>query len=186
MAVATISNGRYSYYHDDQTGSCNVIDSHQIVVKQSTMKGFLLYLTILLLLANTVSLILLQETPGVLFFWINLFGIIIVKSLHWNSIEKESVLIMPGLGVQLETHFRSGRVVHRFVPSGGILKPILSECVTPVTCYWSLGLVVRGEAELLLVFQKLRPPMKMLICVWKALCSASDGKERVGAVVQDQ
>ncbi|MCL7045984.1 hypothetical protein MKW94_001480, partial [Papaver nudicaule] len=153
MAVATISNRRYSYYHDDQTGSCNAIDSHHIVVKQSTLKRFLLYLTILLLLANTISLILLQETPGVLFYWINLLGIVIVKSLHWNSIKKESVLIMPGFGVQLETHFGSGRVVRRFVPSGGILKPVLCECVTPVTCYWSLGLIVRGEAELLLVFQ---------------------------------
>ncbi|KAI3949712.1 hypothetical protein MKX01_040929 [Papaver californicum] len=183
MAVATISNKRHSYYHDDQTGSCNAVDSHHIVVKQSTMKGFLLYLTILLLLANTVPLILLQETPGVLFYWINLLGIVVVKSLHWNPIKKESVLIMPGLGVQLATHFGSGRVVHRFVPSGGVLKPVLSECVTPVTCYWSLGLIVRGEAELLL---KLRPPVKMLVCVQKALCSASDSKERVGAVAKDQ
>lgn len=34
-----------------------------------------------------------------------------------------------------------------------ILKPVLNECVTPVTCYWSLSLIVRGEEELTLVFK---------------------------------
>ncbi|KAF9603111.1 hypothetical protein IFM89_033836 [Coptis chinensis] len=33
-----------------------------------------------------------------------------------------------------------------------ILRPMLNECVTPVTCYWSLALIMRGEAELMLVF----------------------------------
>ena len=47
----------------------------------------------------------------------------------------------------------SGRVDHRFVPIGKILKPLINECVTPVTCYWSLALLLRDEEELLLVFQ---------------------------------
>lgn len=32
------------------------------------------------------------------------------------------------------------------------MRPVLNECVTPVTCYWSLSLILRGEAELMLVF----------------------------------
>jgi hypothetical protein len=147
----------------------------------------------------------------------------------------------------------SGRIVHRFIPIGKILKPVLLECVSPVTCYWSLSLLLRGEAELMLVFevykyfafqtwisnkrfdwlndfrrhelheiagrgvlqikqdhvwllktkdgrrlrifvvlflnyslklhqhdfhvQELRPPVKMLIPIWKALCDASGIKE---------
>ena len=47
----------------------------------------------------------------------------------------------------------SGRVDHRFVPIGKILKPLINECVTLVTCYWSLALLLRDEEELLLVFQ---------------------------------
>ncbi|KAH8504188.1 hypothetical protein H0E87_011735 [Populus deltoides] len=47
----------------------------------------------------------------------------------------------------------SGRIVHRFIPIGKILKPVLLECVSPVTCYWSLSLLLRGEAELMLVFE---------------------------------
>ena len=47
----------------------------------------------------------------------------------------------------------SGRVDRRFVPIGKIMKPLINECVTPVTCYWSLALLLRDEEELLLVFQ---------------------------------
>ncbi|MFQ6623377.1 hypothetical protein Gotur_004350 [Gossypium turneri] len=65
----------------------------------------------------------------------------------------ESVIIMPAFGVQLETHYTSGRIIRRFIPAGEILKPVLLECVTPVTCYWSLSLLVRGKEELVLVFK---------------------------------
>lgn len=47
----------------------------------------------------------------------------------------------------------SGKIIRRFVPMDKILKPVLLECVTPVTCYWSLSFIVRGEAELVLVFK---------------------------------
>ncbi|MBA0643202.1 hypothetical protein Goklo_027513 [Gossypium klotzschianum] len=89
----------------------------------------------------------------------------------------ESVIIMPVFGVQLETHYTSGRIIRRFIPAGEILKPVLLECVTPVTCYWSLSLLVRGKEELVLVFKELHPPMKMLLPVWKALCDSIDNKE---------
>lgn len=47
----------------------------------------------------------------------------------------------------------SGRAVRRFVPIDKILKPILNECVTPVTCYWSLAFLLHDEDELMLVFK---------------------------------
>ena len=47
----------------------------------------------------------------------------------------------------------SGKVIRRFVPIDKILKPVLLECVTPVTCYWTLSLIVRGESEMVLVFK---------------------------------
>ncbi|CAL5371269.1 unnamed protein product [Camellia sinensis] len=81
----------------------------------------------------------------------------------------ESIIIMPAFGVQLETHysrcqtgkrkswFNDGRITHRFIPIEKILKPVLNECVTPVT-----------------FFKELHPPVKMLIPIWKALCAATD------------
>lgn len=47
----------------------------------------------------------------------------------------------------------SGKVDRFFVPIDKILKPVLLECVTPVTCYWTLSLIVRGESEMVLVFK---------------------------------
>ncbi|KAK4397824.1 hypothetical protein Sango_1257900 [Sesamum angolense] len=95
-----------------------------------------------------------------------------------KQVEKGSVIILPAFGVQLETIYRSGRTVRHFVPIGKILKPVLNECVTPVTCYWSLSLILRGEEELLLVFKELYPPVSMLFPIWKALSAAIDNKER--------
>ncbi|XVF62309.1 hypothetical protein PTKIN_Ptkin08bG0207000 [Pterospermum kingtungense] len=64
---------------------------------------------------------------------------------------------MPAFGVQLETHYSSGRITRRFIPAGDILKPVLLECVTPVTCYRSLSLLVHGKEELMLVFKVKQP-----------------------------
>lgn len=70
-----------------------------------------------------------------------------------------------------------GRAVRHFVPIDKILKPILNECVTPVTCYWSLALLLREEDELMLVFKELQPPIKILLPIWKALCASTDSSE---------
>ncbi|XP_075492628.1 uncharacterized protein LOC142530697 [Primulina tabacum] len=84
----------------------------------------------------------------------------------------ESVIILAAFGVQLETMFGSGRTVRHFVPISKILKPVLVECITPFSCYWSLSLIVRGEEELLPVLKGLYPPVKMLVPIWKALSVA--------------
>jgi len=47
----------------------------------------------------------------------------------------------------------SGEVIRSFVPIDKILKPVLLECVTPVTCYWTLSLIVCEESEMVLVFK---------------------------------
>ncbi|CAN6464008.1 unnamed protein product [Victoria cruziana] len=107
--------------------------------------------------------------------WSILLSLILMAVLHGKGIKKESVLIMPMLGVQLETHYRSGRIHRRFVPIEKILKPVLNECVTPVTCYWSLALILQEDTKLILVFQEVHPPLEMLVSVWKALCAVVDG-----------
>ncbi|CAK7353724.1 unnamed protein product [Dovyalis caffra] len=181
------------------------IDMHCVVVRKSNAKGFFLFLSAAIVLANASYLVLLKDLgeielqcgafPQIAFtcalvlyciicdksinilLWSFLLSVFLVKLLIWKRVMKESVVVMPTFGVQLETHYVSGRIVRRFVPIGKILKPVLLECVTPVTCYWSLSLLLRGEAELMLVFKELRPPVKMLIPIWKALCGASGIKE---------
>ena len=49
--------------------------------------------------------------------------------------------------------YHSGRVHRKFVPTGKILRPVLSECATPFTLYWSLALLLRDKYGLMLVFK---------------------------------
>ncbi|XP_068635956.1 uncharacterized protein [Aristolochia californica] len=167
--------GRYTYVHDAENGFSQAVDVHHIHVRRRIARKFLLCFVSGIFLVYICSLLMVKESLGTGSLWIISLGVILIRSSYRFSVDKESVIIMPSLGVQLETHYMSGKIKHRFVPSGKILKPILNECVTPVTCYWSLALLIHGEPELLLVFQKLRPPVKMLIPVWKALCAATSG-----------
>lgn len=178
MVQAAIANASYTYIHDDR-GPLQALDTHHIVVRRNAAMGFILYLSGLLLVANPFLLLLNKDKSISILLWSLLVLALLIKLLFWKPVEKESVVIMPTFGVQLETHYGSGRKIRRFIPMSKILKPVLNECVTPVTCYWSLSLIVRGEKELALVFKELHPPMKMLVPIWKALCAAADCRENV-------
>ncbi|XP_057492349.1 uncharacterized protein LOC130777928 isoform X1 [Actinidia eriantha] len=169
-----IANGRYKYIHDDHKDSIEAIDAHHVVVRTSNSRVFFVGLSALLLTATAVSLSLLKEKSFLILLWSLLLSALLVKLFLRKPVEKESIIIMSALGVQLETQYGSGRIVRRFIPIDNILKPVLNECVTPVTCYWCLSLIVRGDEELTLVFKELRPPVKMLIPIWKALCAATN------------
>ncbi|BAS70573.1 Os01g0166400 [Oryza sativa Japonica Group] len=69
----------------------------------------------------------------------------------------------------IKATFYSGRVHRQFVPVGKLLKPVLNEHVTPITCYWSLVLLLHSEDKLVRVFKKVYPPVKMMVPIWKAL-----------------
>ncbi|GLJ08223.1 hypothetical protein SUGI_0084420 [Cryptomeria japonica] len=121
------------------------------------------------LLSSTVE-------QGASFIGMCILCILVATAIHRNGIQQESVVVMPTLGVQLETYYRSGKVFRRFVPMGNILAAVINEAVTPFTCYWYLALIVRDERKLVLVFQELRPPLDMLVPIWKSLCSAIANK----------
>lgn len=177
MHQGSLSHKKYSYSHHDQKGPSQAIDVHDISIKKSKTRVILSYVGILVFLATTCYSLLVKEELSTSSFWSIFAGVLLAKCLQYKPVKKESVVIMPTFGVQLETHFWSGRVIHRFVPIGKILRPVLNECVTPVTCYWSLAFMLHGEEKLMLVFQELQPPVKMLVPVWKALCAATNCKE---------
>ncbi|KAF3603166.1 hypothetical protein F2Q69_00032823 [Brassica cretica] len=112
-----------------------------------------------------------QDNPVVLELSVKWFLCFDTKSEASKESCSESVIIMPTFGIQLETQYLSGKTVSRFIPIGKILKPVLVECVTPITCYSSLSLFLRGEKQLTLVFKELRPPLKMLVPILKELCA---------------
>ncbi|XVE87549.1 hypothetical protein DITRI_Ditri18aG0126400 [Diplodiscus trichospermus] len=174
MGKISVANSRYIYINEDKWPSGSV-DIHHVAVRRSSLKAFFVAI---LLLPITCYFFPFKENSAAPFLWsFMLCGLLLILLLLWKPVEKESVIIMPAFGVQLETHYSSGRIVRRFIPAGEILKPVLLECVTPVTCYWSLCLLVREKEELMLVFQELRPPLKMLLPLWKSLSASIDNKE---------
>lgn len=177
MYPITLLNSKFSYSHNHQKEPSQAIDVHDIFIVKSKVRVLLSYVGTLLFLAIVCYSLLLQENFSTNSIWSTWLGALLAKALQYKPVKKESIVIMPAFGVQLETHFWSGKVSRRFVPMGKILRPVLNECVTPVTCYWSLAFILRGEEELMLVFKELRPPVKMLLPVWKALCAATDHKE---------
>ncbi|TVU21677.1 hypothetical protein EJB05_31329, partial [Eragrostis curvula] len=168
-----ISDGMYIYRHRREGG----VEIHDIFVKKSTTRLLLSWVGAILLLANVCCTLLSKESLCLGSLWSISFSGIIAKCLRYDPVKKESLVIMPTFGVQLEQHLWSGRVYRKFVPIGKILKPVLNEHVTPVTCYWSLALLLCDEYELMVVFKRLHPPVKMLVPIWGALFALtnSDG-----------
>ncbi|KAI9165129.1 hypothetical protein LWI28_008350 [Acer negundo] len=177
MVDDSIVNRRYSYIRESKW-PVEAIDLHHVVVRRGRANRFFMRLSVVAVLASSLYLVLVKNESITFLFWSLMLSGLVVKLMLWKPVEKESVIIIPALGVQLETHYLSGKILRRFLPIGKILRPALLECVTPVTCYWSLSLVLRDEDELTLVFKELHPPVKMLVPVWKALCAIIDDKER--------
>ncbi|KAK7815427.1 hypothetical protein CFP56_001568 [Quercus suber] len=163
MTKIQLANSQYLYKHDDCEGP-HPLDTHHIVIQQNSARVFLVFLFALLLFINAIYLCLLNVTANSS-----------SRSSKWLVCKPltESVVIISSLGVQLEAHYWSGRVVRSFIPIDKILKPVLNENVTPFTCYWSLVLLVRGKKELNLAFEVVKPPVKLLVPIWKALCAAT-------------
>ncbi|XP_020591939.1 uncharacterized protein LOC110032608 [Phalaenopsis equestris] len=170
----------YRYTHLNRDSAFKGIDVHEIFITKSRVRLLLSYIGILICLVNCYIL-LAKEKLCSGSIWKIIVVLLLAKFVQYKPVKKESVVILPQFGVQLETHYwryeisdKSGRIARRFVPSGNILRPVLNECVTPFTCYWTLALILRGEDQLILVFQELKPPLKLLIPIWKALCSSFD------------
>uniref|UniRef100_A0A1D1Z383 Phosphatidylinositol N-acetylglucosaminyltransferase subunit H n=2 Tax=Anthurium amnicola TaxID=1678845 RepID=A0A1D1Z383_9ARAE len=177
MSKVAFFNSRYTYCHENKRGFPETIDVHEIIISRSKRRIFFLFFFLLLVLLHVSHVLLVKEQLGVSVFGTLLTFVLIAKLFQFKTAKKESVVIMPAFGVQLETHYWSGRATRHFVSTGRILKPVLNEVVTPLTCYWSLALILRGEDKLLLVFQESRPPLKMLVPIWEALCAAASGGE---------
>lgn len=104
--------------------------------------------------------------------WILVVGALLYLQRQRCGVEQEAVVVMPTLGVQLETIYNSKTIKRRFVPLHRILWPVINEAVTPTTCYSYLALLLREDSRLTLTFLHVRPPLSMLLPIWAALCTA--------------
>ncbi|MQL75593.1 hypothetical protein Taro_007968 [Colocasia esculenta] len=173
MPKAPMVDSRYTYCHENKKRFHEGIDVHEIIISTSKGRSLFSFFCALLFVLHVTHMLRVKEKLGVFIFVTPLLSVFIAKVWLLNALKKESIIVMPAFGFQFETHSRSGRVVRHFVSIGKILKPVLNEVVTSVTCYWSLALILRGEDKLMLVFQESRPPVKILVPIWRALCAAT-------------
>ncbi|RLM92001.1 uncharacterized protein C2845_PM08G04450 [Panicum miliaceum] len=107
------------------------VDIHDIVVKKTRFRILLYYVGTICLLMTVCRILLSKETLSLGSLWSISFAGVIAKWLRCDPVKKGG--------------YRGsvpGRVHRKFVPTGKILRPVLNECVTPVTCYWSLALLL--------------------------------------------
>ncbi|KAG7540254.1 GPI-GlcNAc transferase complex PIG-H component conserved domain [Arabidopsis thaliana x Arabidopsis arenosa] len=190
MVSSSVSNKRYTYIHESESNSTReAIDIHHVIINGGRATSYARRRGIgffLVLLASSMYFFLGKDNPVRTLSWGCLLSGFLVMLQSRKFVNKESVIIMPTFGIQLETQYLSGKTVSRFIPIGKILKPVLVECVTPITCYWSLSLFLRGEEQLTLVFKELRPPLKMLVPIWKALCAAIGTDHQSETIVEEE
>ncbi|KAM3407583.1 hypothetical protein ACQJBY_001142 [Aegilops geniculata] len=95
------SSGMYTYKHHGDKG----VDIHEIFVKKSRTRVLLSYCGLILLLAIVCRSLLGKEKLCLESVWSVTFGILVAKCLQYKPVKKESVVIMPSFGVQLQIHF---------------------------------------------------------------------------------
>lgn len=166
---------RYSYLCEqaEERGFPGV-NTHRIIVKKrSKLRARLVhFFSLCLVLALAYSLLFSVFPVAVGLQWLVLIYGLFTLVLQRNAVEEEVVVILPTFGIQLETSYFSGQVRRQFVPLKHILAAVINEAVTPTSCYYYLALLLRDNSKLVLAFKEVRPPLSMLIPIWKALCEA--------------
>lgn len=152
-----------------------LLHTHRILVKQRRLgmiKKWCLVLVVWLIGSGVLLSMVGRRGESQGLHWMVVVGALGFLLWRRNRVEQEAVVVMPTLGIQLETVYRSKNVKRRFVPLHRILWPVINEAVTPTTCFTYLALLLRDDSRLTLTFLHVRPPLSMLVPIWTALCGA--------------
>uniref|UniRef100_A0A804QQI0 Uncharacterized protein n=1 Tax=Zea mays TaxID=4577 RepID=A0A804QQI0_MAIZE len=96
-----VSNTSHTYKHHCSVG----VDVHEIFVKRSRLRVVLSYIGIIFLLVNACQPLLTKESLSLGSVWNITFAVLVAKCLQYKPVKRESVVIMPAFGIQLEIHF---------------------------------------------------------------------------------
>lgn len=97
-------------------------------------------------------------------------SIILLAPLSDRPVE-ETLLILQFLGVQISSTSRSylSTSTTRFIPTTAIQDVFIHEAFTGFEVRYYLGIVVEGEKEVMVVFGRLMPGLKVLEKVWRGV-----------------
>ncbi|CAO2830708.1 unnamed protein product [Amaranthus hypochondriacus] len=107
MAEKSIANSRCIYIHEIGKWPSHTVDIHHIVCRKKRRWHILACFSALVLLLNTFYLLLGQDIQVSILLLYLIIGVVLVRLLRRRVVEKESVVIIPGFGVQIETLYKS-------------------------------------------------------------------------------
>lgn len=88
-----------------------------------------------------------------------------------TSITEETLLLIRGLGIQTSSSSPSylSTPTTRFIPTTAIQDVFIHEAFTGFEVRFYLGVVVEGEKEVVVVFERLMPRRDILGVVWRGV-----------------
>jgi len=86
-----------------------------------------------------------------------------VAAAAGRATASETLLLLPHLGLQVESLSVLGAARRRFEPLERIAAVVINEAVTTTCVYFYLAVALRGEGRLLLPFAALRPRLNELL-----------------------
>ncbi|DBA00621.1 TPA: hypothetical protein N0F65_007750 [Lagenidium giganteum] len=78
------------------------------------------------------------------------------------AVVAESLLVIPGLGVQLTRRCRSGAKTIKFIDVANIRAVVVNEAITFSQVVYYLAFLVQGEERMILAFESFRPRIAVL------------------------
>ncbi|RIB27112.1 GPI-GlcNAc transferase complex, PIG-H component-domain-containing protein, partial [Gigaspora rosea] len=81
--------------------------------------------------------------------------------------QKESILSIRDIGIQVETVYINGRTVSRFIERSKISDIIINEGITMLQVKFYMAIIVEGQDKMVVVFQHLLPKYSILIQVYR-------------------
>ncbi|GMH45052.1 hypothetical protein BSKO_13009 [Bryopsis sp. KO-2023] len=88
-----------------------------------------------------------------------------------TSCQSEKLIVWEGLGITLESRSRLGCIDSKFIEIEKIKDVVLSEVMTSVSVDFYLVFVVRGQDELAVAFEHLKPRLSITRQVYRDLCA---------------
>ncbi|KAI8818750.1 PIG-M-domain-containing protein [Fimicolochytrium jonesii] len=77
----------------------------------------------------------------------------ILLAAHLSAVRQESITFIGSLGVSLQTTYSLGRTKSRFIPLDRIADVIINEGITMLTVRYYMAVMVKGEREMIVVFE---------------------------------
>ena len=91
--------------------------------------------------------------------------------LKWSSIKEESLLIIDGLGIQINRVTYGGQKSSLFVEKSKIRAVIINEAISCADIYPYIAIVIHNQSEMVLAFEAIRVKYEVLINVYNDVMS---------------